>query len=93
MSCAKKRNKLDTRLLVNISKGMVSWAGLTTLCALPMLIDSQPVESYCLGCVAVGIVFPVALWAGTGYRDPGYVGRFYVNLFDRCAGNFFHRSK
>ena len=81
----KDKSKFNKRLLVNIAKGTTAWAGLTSVCALPMLMDAHPVESYFLGCMAVGVVFPVVLWTGTRYRDPKYVGQFYINLFDKVT--------
>ncbi len=81
----KDKSKFNKRLLVNIAKGTTAWAGLTSVCALPMLMDAHPVESYFLGCMAIGVVFPIGLWAGTKYRDPKYVGQFYINLFDKVT--------
>ncbi len=86
--------KFDKKLLVNITKGTIAWAGLTSVCALPTLIDIQdPMASYLLGCMATGVIFPIVLWAGTRYRDPKYVGRFYTNLFDTLTNTIKTKIK
>ena len=80
--------KFDRNLLVNIAKGTTAWAGLTSVVALPALLDPHPVESYILGCLAVGVVFPLGLSVASRHKKGNYFGKFYVDLFDqvfRCG--------
>lgn len=80
--------KFDRNLLVNIAKGTTAWAGLTSVIALPALLDPHPVESFILGCLATGVVFPLGIYAATSHKKGNYFGKFYVDLFDqvfRCS--------
>ena len=80
--------KFDRKLLVNIAKGTTAWAGLTSVVALPALLDPHPLERYMLGCLAVGVVFPLGLSVASRHKNGNYFGKFYVDLFDqvfRCG--------
>ncbi len=80
--------KFDKKLLVNIAKGTTAWAGLTMVAALPTLLDSNPVESFILGCLATGVIFPLGISVATRHKNDNYFGKFYVDLFDwgfRCG--------
>ena len=80
-----KKQNFDKRLLVNLAKGTTAWAVLTSVVALPTLMDMQdPVSSYLLGCAAVGIIWPLGILCTQRPSSIKNVGNWYVGLFDNA---------